>query len=104
MGQSDLEDAEVTPQLGPSVRALRNQRGYSQRELARRAGVDARLLADLERGRHVNPTLRTLLKLQRALGLCSVELLLGGQRRFPSDDLASWDGASRRDGDRTESR
>ena len=47
--------------------SLRKERGYSQRELAERSGVDASQLAKIERG-YNSPSIATLTKLAEALG------------------------------------
>lgn len=72
-------------QLGIHLARLRQARNLSQRGLAEVAGIPHRTISRLEKGDHTNPTLRTLLALQRALGLASIEQLLGGIARFPSD-------------------
>lgn len=47
--------------------SLRKERGYSQRELAERSGIDASQLAKIERG-YNSPSIATLTKLAEALG------------------------------------
>jgi DNA-binding XRE family transcriptional regulator len=73
---------------GALVRALRERRGLSMRALARRAGVSPMTLSQLEANPRANPTLETLLRLQQALELASVEQLLGGLEEMPSAQLA----------------
>lgn len=46
--------------------SLRKERGYSQRELAERSGIDASQLAKIERG-YNSPSIATLTKLAEAL-------------------------------------
>jgi len=48
------------------IKALRTKRGWSQEELASRAGITRGYLARVETGRH-EPTLTTLGKLAKAL-------------------------------------
>lgn len=47
--------------------SLRKERGYSQRELAERSGIDASQLAKIERG-YNSPSVATLTKIAEALG------------------------------------
>ena len=56
------------------VRDLRNQYNMSQSELARRAGISQSLLSDIESGK-VNPTIKTLTKLAKALKVPITALL-----------------------------
>jgi len=56
------------------LRALRDKRGWSQEELAKRAGISRGYLARLETGRH-DPTLTMIEKLAKALNVPVTELL-----------------------------
>jgi XRE family aerobic/anaerobic benzoate catabolism transcriptional regulator len=60
--------------LADRVRALRLERGLSQKELAERAALSLRFLADVEGGR-ANPSLGSLIDLARALEVDVVALL-----------------------------
>ena len=65
---------------GPLARKLTSLRGracLTREKLAERSGVSADLVQSLEQGRAVNPTLRTLLGIARALGLTISELVEG---------------------------
>ncbi|GEP12009.1 helix-turn-helix domain-containing protein [Methylobacterium gnaphalii] len=53
--------------MGLNVQALRRERGYSQEELAHRAGVHPTYLSGVERGRR-NPTIVVLQRIAEALG------------------------------------
>jgi transcriptional regulator with XRE-family HTH domain len=68
---------------GPLAERLAHIRRHRARlrreELAERAGVSADLVASLEQGRLANPTLRTLARLARALGVPLVELVAGAE-------------------------
>ncbi|HEX3291001.1 MAG TPA: helix-turn-helix domain-containing protein [Gaiella sp.] len=66
--------------IGPRLRAQREQLGLSLRELARRIGVSASLISQIERDK-VNPSVSTLYSLVRELGLRMGDLF--------SDDGAS---------------
>ena len=57
-----------------SVRKLRYGLGISQEELAERADLHRSYIADLERGAR-NPTLLTIKKLARGLGVSAADLL-----------------------------
>jgi len=61
--------------LGEKVKALREARGWSQAELARRARVRQALLSELESGRKEDTTGSVLRRLARALYI-SVDYLL----------------------------
>lgn len=65
----------IAQQLGERVRAMREDLGLSQRQLAEMAGMDATTLSNIERGG--NPRLSSLIGLASALRLPSVELLFG---------------------------
>lgn len=59
--------------FGRRMRALRHARGFSQEELAHRAGMHATYLGGIERGER-NPALLNIGRLARALGLPLAEL------------------------------
>ena len=66
---------QVLKELGERVRAIRIDMPLTQAELAQRAGVSLRTVANLEAGRDVK--LDSLLSVLRALGLlANVELLV----------------------------
>lgn len=62
--------------LGDNIIRARTAKGWSQEELARRAGISQGTIGHLESGR--NSTSRKLPEIARALGL-TVEQLVGGQ-------------------------
>lgn len=72
------------PQFGNNLRNLRTARGLTRAALASLAGVDRTRIYELEGADISNPTLDTLLRLQRALELSSLELLLDGITDFAS--------------------
>ncbi|MCO6004435.1 helix-turn-helix domain-containing protein [Actinoallomurus purpureus] len=72
------EAARLSYELGCSVRALREDKGWSQTELARRTGMTQSAVARFESGGTV-PTLPVLERLAHALG---VELVV--QLRTPA--------------------
>ncbi len=60
--------------LGRAVRLRRAHSGISQEELGFRAALHRNYVGAVERG-EINPTLRTLLKLARGLGIAMSELI-----------------------------
>ena len=70
----------ITPQLGDAlghrVRDARRTRGWSQKELAARAGLSVRFLGQVESGQ-ANVSLARLGELAQALGVSFVSLLAG---------------------------
>lgn len=66
--QAGYESARRAFKLGEQVRRLREERGISQAELARRMGTGQPAIARLEAG-GVTPTIDTLERVGRALGV-----------------------------------
>jgi transcriptional regulator with XRE-family HTH domain len=64
----------TTAPVGNKVRDLRKGRGWSQQELADRAGISMQTVSNLETGRHV-PGMATLSKIAGALGVSLPDLL-----------------------------
>ena len=69
--------------IGRGLRALRARKGWSQRELARRAGVHHSVISDVEAGRLEQVRLPTLRRVGRPLGL-TMEI----NARWPIADVA----------------
>jgi transcriptional regulator with XRE-family HTH domain len=65
---TQLPETHEPSHIGPRLRAQREQLGLSLRELARRIGVSASLISQIERDK-VNPSVSTLFSLVRELGL-----------------------------------
>ena len=66
----------MTPRrLKTVIRQLRESKGWSQLELARRSEVDQGYVSHLEAGTKKNPSIAVLKKLARALGVPVGELL-----------------------------
>lgn len=63
--------------VGARIQGLREKRDWSQAELARRAGIHRVSLANIERGAKL-PSLRSLERLAKALGVPIARLLKGG--------------------------
>ena len=65
----------IAARLGVAIRRFRKKRGYSQEELAARAGIHYTALNGIETGRRL-PSLRTVNKITRALRISMWEILL----------------------------
>ena len=65
---------DVRKKFGKQLRALREERGWSQEEFADRAGLHRTYVSAVERGVR-NPTLSVLERLAKALGIKLSELL-----------------------------
>lgn len=61
--------------FGDRVRAARLAQGLKQGELAERAGIDQATVSRIERNRQDNPTVETIERLARALGISASQLL-----------------------------
>lgn len=61
-------------QVGRRVRSLRDQRGWSRRELGERSGLSERFLAQIETGRG-NPSLKSIAEIAAAFSLSPASLL-----------------------------
>jgi transcriptional regulator with XRE-family HTH domain len=61
--------------IGEEIRELREEKDWSQSDLASKAGVDASILSRLESGFVKNPSRETIKKLAKALGVTSSRLL-----------------------------
>lgn len=61
--------------FGPRVRSLREKRGLTQEQLAKRVGMDRAHLTRLENGQALNPGLRCIEALARGLGVRPSSLL-----------------------------
>lgn len=68
---------ELLRLVGNRVRALREQRRWSRRELGERSGLSERFLAQVESGRG-NPSLRSLAEIAAALHCSPASLLASG--------------------------
>lgn len=67
-----LGEAMLSASLGPLLKSARRQLGLSRKELASRAGVSPRLVAELERGQRPNVSLESALKLLNLAGISIV--------------------------------
>jgi XRE family transcriptional regulator, regulator of sulfur utilization len=85
----DQYAAEVLGVLGGQLRELRTERGWTQRELADRAGVHVNVIGSIERGRSAM-RISTLVAIAGALDMTSAELLGETERRVKAD--GAWGG------------
>ena len=65
---------DIRKKFGKRLRALREERGWSQEEFADRAGLHRTYVSAVERGVR-NPTLSVLERLSKALGVSMTELV-----------------------------
>jgi transcriptional regulator with XRE-family HTH domain len=65
---------DIRKKFGKRLRALREERGWSQEEFADRAGLHRTYVSAVERGVR-NPTLSVLDRLAKALGVSMADLV-----------------------------
>ncbi len=63
--------------ISQRLKSARKQQGLSQAKLAKKAGLNKNVIAKIEQGVSKQPTLATVKKLSKALGVKSSELLVG---------------------------
>ena len=78
---STLED-DVSLRMGRALRQRREAAGFSLRMLAARSGISSSMISDIERGTK-SPTLTTVVRLARALGVSAAALVEGGTGPAP---------------------
>jgi DNA-binding XRE family transcriptional regulator len=74
----DLEEAKIQVRIAVMIARLREERGLSQRDLAKIVGIKQPQIARLEKGDHL-PTLETLLRLADAL---SARVIIGPKQHL----------------------
>src|SRR6266566_1992265 len=94
-------DRDPVAQSGRRIRALREARGLSLRDLADRSGVSAPMLSQVERG-DTSPTLAVAAKIASGLGLSLSQLLRLDEGRHVVVARAKERRAVRRNGHRYE--
>jgi transcriptional regulator with XRE-family HTH domain len=65
---------DIKKQLGQRIKELRLKAGYSQEELAAKAGLHRTYMSDIERGER-NVSVENIEKIAKALGVKSSDLL-----------------------------
>lgn len=60
--------------LGKNLKRIRTKKGISQGDIVRSLGMDRAFVSNIENGK-TNPTLSTITKLAKALGISTKELL-----------------------------
>lgn len=68
--------------FGAAVREARTEQGVAQETLAHLAGIERSHMGKIERGEHM-PTLVLMLKIARALGRSSAELMTATEAKLP---------------------
>lgn len=68
--------SEEAARFGDNVRAHRKKQGFSQERFAAHCGLDRSYMGQVERGEK-NVTLKTMVIISRALGVCAAQLVDG---------------------------
>lgn len=66
--RASFSDSAIQRAFGDRVRALRNERRWTQEHLVDRTGLDRAYLSEIENGRR-NPSLTTIARLATAFGV-----------------------------------
>jgi XRE family transcriptional regulator, regulator of sulfur utilization len=75
-------EAAPAQAFGAAVRAVRTAQGVAQETLAHLAGIERSHMGKIERGEHM-PTILLVLKIARALGCTSAELMTATEANLP---------------------
>jgi transcriptional regulator with XRE-family HTH domain len=88
------DEEDIRRKLGRTIVLLRERRGITQAELARRSGVDRAFLHGIEHGKR-SPTIPALVKIARGLNSTVSLLTTGIVEPEPGQvwDEAAWDEA-----------
>ncbi len=78
-------EAEPAQAFGAAVRALRTEQGVAQETLANLADIERSHMGKIERGEHM-PTLAIILKIARALGCSSADLMTATESRLAASE------------------
>ena len=73
--EREQNERQYMVELGHRIRVAREQRGMTQKQAARAAGIATDMISRLENGRYQSPGLRTLLRIAEGLGTPVSELL-----------------------------
>lgn len=77
---SRKSQAAYAEDFGSAIRSLRQEKGWSQEDLGFEAEMDRTYVSGIERGVR-NPTLTTMWRLAKALGVNPSELLVATEQR-----------------------
>lgn len=61
--------------LGNNLKRIREEKGYTKTELAKRCGLNRKIIKDIEFGYVTTPTTKTLIKLADGLGITLEDLI-----------------------------
>ena len=86
-------DPVVAKAFGDAVRAVRTTKGVAQEALAHAARIERSHMGKIERGEHM-ATLALVLKIAKALGVSSGELMAATEELLPRSYLANVPGRS----------
>ena len=64
----------ISKKLGVNIRRIRLEKGFNQKEFCKKVDLDAAYLSNIENG-NMNPTVSTVDRIAKALGVSSDELL-----------------------------
>lgn len=78
----------LTRQLGDALARIRRERNLTLMQLAQKSGVSKATLSAIEGAKRSDIGFGTLLRLQEALELPSLELMLAGRTTAPSGEFA----------------
>ena len=79
MEEKKQKKKDLDREIGARIRKVRNDRGFTQEQLAGRIGVTVQFVSDIERG-VCGASLGTIVKLCKILHVSSDQLLLGDSR------------------------
>ncbi len=60
--------------LGKNLKRIRTEKGISQGDIVKASGIDKAMISNIENGK-TNPTLATIVKLAKAIGISVGELM-----------------------------
>jgi len=69
-----VDMSTISQKLGANIRRIRLEKGFNQKEFCKKLGLDAAYLSNIENG-NMNPTVATVEKIAKALGVPSDQLM-----------------------------
>ena len=69
-----VDMSTINEKLGANIRKMREDKGLLQKEFSKKVGLDAVYLSNIETGK-MNPTVTTIEKIAKALGVKVDELM-----------------------------